>query len=142
MKAHYRAMGSAIGVVLVLLGFVLSACATSSVGTEVLRSDTGMTMYTYDRDVAGSKTSACTGVCAESWPPVSIEHASGVNYGSISRADGTQQLTYKDKPVYYYSGDQKPGDRYGDNVDGDWHAIPKRAKRAKRRARGYPSGYD
>ena len=142
MKVHYWAMGSAIGVVLVTFGVGLSACATSPDGTEVLQSDTGMTLYTYDRDVAGSNISACTGSCAAAWPPVPSEHASGEYYGSISRTDGTQQLTYKNKPVYYYSGDQKPGDRYGDNVDGVWHAIPKHTKPAKRRARGYPSGYD
>ena len=93
MKVHYRAMGSVIGFVLVLFGVAKSACATSLGGTEVLCSDTGMTMYTFDRGVKGSHTSACTGACAESRPPVPSEHASGEDCGSISRADDKQQLT-------------------------------------------------
>ncbi len=127
---------------LVVFGTALIACATSPAGTNALSSDTGMTMYTYDRDVAGSNTSACTGSCVAMWPPVPREHARGEKFGSISRADGIQQLTYEDKPLYYYVKDQKPGDIYGDNIDGVWHAIYTRPQRAKRKARGYPSGYD
>ena len=142
MKPQYWALAPAIVLALIVFGTVLSACATGPSGTEVLTSNTGMTMYTYDRDVAGSNTSACTGTCAGVWTPVSIEDASGPSYGSISREDGRQQLTYDGKPVYYYVKDQKPGDIYGDDIDGVWHVISKRAKRTKRRARGYPSGYD
>ena len=142
MKVQHQALMPAIVLTLTAFGAALSACATSPSETKVLRSNTEMTIYTYDRDVAGSNTSACTGSCTEVWTPVPIEDASGRAYGSISREDGTQQLTYEGKPVYYYVKDQKPGDMYGDGIDGVWHVISKRANRTKRRARGYPSGYD
>ena len=39
------------------------------------------------------------------------------------RDDGAKQLAYKGKPLYYWSKDQKPGDRTGDGVNGVWHVA-------------------
>jgi predicted lipoprotein with Yx(FWY)xxD motif len=32
-----------------------------------------------------------------------------------------RQVTYGDMPLYYYVGDQKPGDTLGEGVDEQWH---------------------
>lgn len=41
----------------------------------------------------------------------------------IVRADGARQVAYKGKPLYFYKGDQKPGDRTGDNFKDVWHVV-------------------
>ena len=37
----------------------------------ILVTSTGMTVYTFDKDVADSGKSACNGPCATAWPAVS-----------------------------------------------------------------------
>ena len=85
----------------------------------------GMTLYTFDNDVAGSGKSACNGPCAGLWPPVAAE-ADAKPEGDmtiIARDDGTKQWAYKGKPVYLYKSDMKAGDMTGDNFKNVWHVI-------------------
>ncbi|HRO82670.1 MAG TPA: hypothetical protein PLR92_14620 [Alicycliphilus denitrificans] len=90
----------------------------------VLVGPNGMTLYTFDRDVAGSGKSACNGPCATNWPPLTAAAAPGGDgYSLIRRDDGTQQVAYKGKPLYYWSKDAKPGDKTGDGVNNVWHAA-------------------
>ena len=56
--------------------------------------------------------SNCTGTCALTWPPVlttaPVQAGAGVtakSLGEIRRADGTRQLTFDGKPLYFYSGE-------------------------------------
>ena len=86
---------------------------------------TGMTLYTFDRDVANSGKSACNGPCAELWPPLkasATDQPTGA-YTIVTRDDGSRQWAYKGKPVYTYKADQKAGDRTGDNFRDVWHII-------------------
>lgn len=90
----------------------------------VLVGPNGMTLYTFDRDVAGSGKSACNGPCATNWPPLTAATAPGGDgYSLVRRDDGTQQVAYKGKPLYYWSKDAKPGDKTGDGVNNVWHAA-------------------
>ncbi len=85
----------------------------------------GLTLYTFDRDVAGSGKSACNGDCAVKWPPLLAgagDTASG-EFSIIERADGKKQWAHKGKPVYSWPEDQEPGDKYGDNYLKVWHVI-------------------
>ena len=85
----------------------------------------GMTLYTFDKDVAGSGKSACNGGCAALWPPATAavsEQPMGA-YTVVVRDDGSRQWAYKGKPVYTYQADQKPGERAGDNFKYVWHII-------------------
>ena len=43
--------------------------------------------------------------------------------GTVTRADGTKQLTIKGWPVYHYIGDKTPGQWKGQNVSGKWFVI-------------------
>ena len=82
-------------------------------------------VYVFDNDPISGGVSNCYGGCASAWPPVYVtdDSASGVtNLDSITRSDGTQQVTYEGRPLYFYAGDQQAGDRTGDNVNG-WHSI-------------------
>ena len=77
--------------------------------------DVPVTVYSYSLDRAG--TSLCTGTCAVIWPPLlttskpQIYSACGQclapnDLAVIRRADGTQQVTYRGKPLYLYSGER------------------------------------
>ncbi|RTL38173.1 putative lipoprotein with Yx(FWY)xxD motif [Aquabacterium commune] len=85
----------------------------------------GMTLYTFDQDVANSGKSACNGGCAALWPPMmatATDRTTGA-YSIVTRDDGSRQWAYKGKPVYTYKADQKAGDRSGDNFKQVWHII-------------------
>ena len=85
----------------------------------------GMTLYTFDKDMASSGKSACNGPCATLWPPAmaaASDQPAG-SYTIVVRDDGSRQWAYKGKPVYTYQADQKPGDRAGDNFKDVWHII-------------------
>ncbi|TFV98659.1 hypothetical protein E4K72_16750 [Oxalobacteraceae bacterium OM1] len=83
-------------------------------------SKTGMSVYTFDKDSDGK--SACSGQCAQLWPPVTVTDApQGKEWSAVKRDDGSMQLAYKGKPLYLYSGDHKPGDKAGDNFKSVWH---------------------
>ena len=100
---------------------VVGAASSPSFGT-VLTGPNGMTLYTHAGDSAMSST--CTGGCATAWPPLPTtgqpSAGAGVTgqLGTLTRADGTTQVTYDGLPLYYWQGDTKPGDETGNGVDG------------------------
>jgi predicted lipoprotein with Yx(FWY)xxD motif len=95
---------------------------------SALAGEDGVTLYTFDNDTTPG-TSACTGDCATNWPPFTVDEGEqatageGVTgeIGTITRDDGSTQVTYNDKPLYYFSGDSAAGDSNGDGVGGIWH---------------------
>jgi len=83
----------------------------------------GHTLYTFDNDVNGS---TCFDSCAVSWPPLLVRDGSATGYsqlGTTDRGNGQVQVTYKGKPVYFYSGDIVAGDINGQGVGNVWWAI-------------------
>jgi len=95
-----------------------------SVQNGMLVGANGMTLYTFDKDTAGSGKSVCNGPCATNWPPLMGKQApSGGNYSVIQRDDGSSQIAYKGKPLYYWVKDGKAGDTTGDGVMGVWHTA-------------------
>jgi len=91
----------------------------------MLVNTSGMTLYTFDRDAAGSGKSACNGPCAALWPPamVAADAKPEGDFTIVTRDDGSKQWAYKGKPVYTYSADKKAGDKTGDNFKDVWHVI-------------------
>jgi predicted lipoprotein with Yx(FWY)xxD motif len=88
----------------------------------------GKTVYFYTRDNAGETKSACTGGCATLWPAVTSDTApqlQGVTgkIGSITTADGKQQVTINGMPIYYYAKDTAPGQVNGQGVAGVWYVV-------------------
>ena len=59
----------------------------------VLIGPTGMTLYTFDRDAAGSGKSTCNGPCATNWPPLMAADAAKPMgaYTIVVRDDGKRQ---------------------------------------------------
>lgn len=107
---------------------LLSGCATpggSAPATNMngmLVGSNQMTLYTFDRDVAGSGKSVCNGPCATNWPPLMAAESdqSRGDYSVITREDGKKQWALKGKPLYFWIKDSKPGDTTGDGVNGVW----------------------
>jgi predicted lipoprotein with Yx(FWY)xxD motif len=122
--------------VVAICAFILAACAgtpdvkTSSadfikVNNGILTSSYGKTVYTFDKDQAGSGKSECVMTCADNWPPVYVEPAIKLSgdFSIINRNDGQKQLAYKGKPLYFFVKDVNPGDKTGDNVNNVWHVV-------------------
>lgn len=107
------------------------SAAASAAGAPVKAADgvlvgaNGMTLYTFDKDAAGSGKSVCNGPCAANWPPLVAaagDTASG-DYSIITRDDGARQWALKGKPLYFWVKDQKAGDKTGEGFNGVWHAA-------------------
>ena len=88
----------------------------------------GMTLYIFLKDTPN--TSNCYDACAQNWPPLLVEGApvagEGVDaslLGVTQRQDGTTQVTYNGWPLYYFAGDEKPGDTNGQGVRDVWFVI-------------------
>lgn len=96
--------------------------AKSSLG-GILAGDSGMTLYTFDKDSDGA--SACYDKCAANWPPLAAsdgDKAEG-DYSVVARKDGVKQWAYKGKPLYFFAKDKKAGDVTGENVNDVWHVA-------------------
>ena len=118
--------------VLALPMVLLAGCASTPAGDGpaalrdgMLVNAQGLTLYTFDRDVAASGKSACNGDCAVKWPPHLAragDQARG-DYTIVVRDDGRRQWAFKGKPLYTWPEDQEPGDKFGDNYNKVWHVV-------------------
>jgi predicted lipoprotein with Yx(FWY)xxD motif len=105
-------------------GSTSAAGNTSTTGTVIttrsgsagsfLTSSSGRALYLWVKDPMNK--SACSGACAGAWPPVvasgTVTASGGANasdLGTITRSDGTKQVTYDGHPLYYFVGDSNPG---------------------------------
>ncbi len=86
----------------------------------VLTDAFGMTLYILVRDEPGK--SNCNGKCADAWPPLMVDEyaTTAENFSIITRDDGSNQLAYKDKPLYLFVRDEKPGDTTGEGRGYAW----------------------
>jgi len=88
----------------------------------------GLTLYVFDNDMGG--TSTCAGACATAWPPLTVDGEPVAGDGidaedvaTVTRADGTTQVTFYGMPVYRWSGDAAPGETSGLGINGVWWPI-------------------
>lgn len=95
---------------------------------KILTDSTGRTLYVFSRDVK-KDTSFCTGGCATTWPVFYKEKLTlgaglvASDFGTLTRADGKKQTTYKGWPLYNYSVDAAPGDTKGEGVGTFWYVA-------------------
>jgi predicted lipoprotein with Yx(FWY)xxD motif len=110
---------------LFLAGVAVAQAEPAMMSDGALAGPNGLTLYTFDKDEAGSGKSMCNGKCAENWPPLlagDADKAMG-DWTVVAREDGRRQWAHKGKPLYYWVKDQKPGDRTGDGFNGVWRVA-------------------
>jgi predicted lipoprotein with Yx(FWY)xxD motif len=95
---------------------------------KYLADSKGMALYTFKKDSAGK--SACAGDCLAKWPAFAgsgadLDGLKTADFGTIARADGAPQTTYKGMPLYYFAADKAAGDTKGQGVKEVWYlAVP------------------
>jgi predicted lipoprotein with Yx(FWY)xxD motif len=106
---------------------VVVTTGETELGT-VLTDSSGMTLYLFTQDSPGG--SVCVDECADAWPPVVVDGEVTVGegldasaFGTITRDDGTVQLTIDDKPLYTFASDAAAGDVNGQGVNDVWFAV-------------------
>lgn len=107
----------------------VSSATVSGHGSVLVAASNGMTLYEFAKGTANSGTSACTGTCISEWPPLTVSAGStpvskiGGTWGTITRSDGGRsQVTYNGLPLYFFSGETKPGDGNGNYPE--WADVP------------------
>lgn len=98
---------------------------------KILTDSKGMTLYLFEADKNGK--SACYGKCAKAWPPLTTQGkpkaGKGVlaaKLGTITRKDGSTQVTYNGHPLYYFVSDRGPGATKGEAIKAfgaEWYVL-------------------
>lgn len=112
----------------------------------------GRTLYIVVGD--DDQNVACAGECADAWPPFTLESIESMMdesmsgesmsgesmsgdamamatidadlVGTVARDDGTTQVTYQGHALYYFVGDEEPGEvncQAIENFGGTWYVI-------------------
>ncbi|MGI9556622.1 MAG: COG4315 family predicted lipoprotein [Solirubrobacterales bacterium] len=81
---------------------------------EMLADRSGRALYRFDKE--RSDRPRCHGGCATAWPPLKTKKkprlGKGLDrdlLGTTKRRNGSKQVTYDGKPLYFYIDDRKPG---------------------------------
>ena len=102
---------------------------SSHVGT-ILFDDTGQAVYVFD--VETTSKPRCYDACAEAWPPVlskgrpqAGDGVEAARLGTTVRSDGSRQVTYAGRPLYFYAHEGKREVECHDVFlnGGTWYAI-------------------
>lgn len=102
---------------------------------KILVDGKGRTLYRFDKDSAWPMKFACTGACLDTWKPAKPVEKSAVRgvpeklITTVTRPDGTKQLAVDCWPVYWFTGDKKPGDVQGQGKQGLWFAVDDQGKK-------------
>lgn len=118
---------------------LMKTASVGQLGTVVVNGQ-GMTLYRFDADSNNPPASHCVGSCATYWPPLiagsGTPDVQGVNaslLGTVSRPDGTKQVTLSGWPLYTYAGDRAPGDANGQGLNASgakWWAVTASGQKA------------
>jgi predicted lipoprotein with Yx(FWY)xxD motif len=112
-------------------GTVEVATASGTLGTFLVAGPKKLTVYLFEGDKGGH--SACSGACTSAWPPVTTSGsptvgggASSAMVGTITRSDGSKQVTYNGHPLYYFVQDKAAGEATGQGVKAfgaSWYVL-------------------
>ena len=117
------------------------AVASSSLG-QILVDTEGRTLYAFTKDKGDQ--SACSGECATNWPALTGTATAGTGaqaslLSTSMQPNGTSQVTYDGRPLYYFAGDAKPGDTNGQGVGDVWFVLTADGALVQEKAAGgYP----
>jgi predicted lipoprotein with Yx(FWY)xxD motif len=109
----------------------------NQLGTILAAGPKQKTVYLFEADKGAG--SACTGACAQVWPPVASSGSAAAEGSAISaqistitRRDGSKQLAYAGHPLYYYAKDGDRSDAYGQglkNFGSGWYVLAPSGKK-------------
>lgn len=108
--------------------YTVNVAYNSVIGNYLVNSK-GYTLYIFTTDIPYSGNSMCTGFCAGIWPSFYTANLivpssfNTLNFNTITRSNGTLQLTYMGRPLYVYSKDTAPGQINGEGFLGKWYAA-------------------
>jgi predicted lipoprotein with Yx(FWY)xxD motif len=123
--------------------------ATADVGNfgKIVVDGSGRTLYVFDKDTADPSKSNCDGDCAAKWPPVmagsGTPQLDGVDaslVGTVTRTDGTKQVTLAGLPLYLFASDSEAGEAKGQAVGGVWWVVGADGKKITTQASGSGDG--
>jgi predicted lipoprotein with Yx(FWY)xxD motif len=93
---------------------------------QVLVDQNRHTLYAFTHDRPGVST--CDAACSTTWPPLVGPATAGngvdrTELKTLTRSDGSLQVTYFGNPLYYFAGDQRPGEARGVGIAGTWFLV-------------------
>ena len=87
-----------------------------------LTDGSGRTVYLFAKD--HGMQSSCSGPCASVWPPLVAKGTLTASGGAktsmlatVTRSDGSKQVTYHGHPLYYFASDTSAGSTSGEGVN-------------------------
>jgi predicted lipoprotein with Yx(FWY)xxD motif len=111
-------------------GATVDTSTSARYGT-ILVTGSGMTLYMLTGD--SPTKSICNGACTAIWPPLTTTGAPAAGAGvdatllaTITRSNGSRQVSYDGHPLYTYSGDTAAGDVNGEGIHhfgGTWYVL-------------------
>ena len=131
--------------------------ATAASGTKLATADVaglgkvvvdgnGRTVYIFDKDTSGK--SNCEGDCLAKWPVVPAGEGTpqldGIDaslVGSVTRSDGSKQLSVGGLPIYLFAQDTKAGEAKGQAVGDVWWVIGADGKKITTKPSSDGNGY-
>ncbi|MFF3371486.1 SCO0930 family lipoprotein [Streptomyces sp. NPDC002680] len=107
----------------------LSTVSNAELG-DIVRDGKGRTLYRFTKDTDWPMKSNCVDACLDKWKPakpVDVNSVEGIDPKLLSTYtrpdDGTKQLALDCWLLYWFTGDQTPGDTNGQGVGGTWFAV-------------------
>jgi predicted lipoprotein with Yx(FWY)xxD motif len=98
---------------------------------KILVDAKGRTLYLFEAD--RRNMSNCSGACLSIWPPLTSgtkpqagAGARAAKIATITANGRKRQVTYNGHPLYFYAGDQKPGDTTGQGLNqfgAEWYVL-------------------
>ncbi|MFG1816599.1 hypothetical protein ACGFIF_22775 [Kribbella sp. NPDC049174] len=129
-----------------------SGATAASIGTKLATADVaglgkvvvdgnGRTVYVFDKDASGK--SNCEGDCLAKWPVVpagegkpQLDGIDASLVGTVTRSDGSKQLSIDGLPIYLFAQDTQAGEAKGQGVGGIWWVVGADGKKNKTQPAG------
>jgi len=90
----------------------------------------GLSLYLFTKDTQGGESSSCNDECAMEWlpllsqgSPIVGEGVDNLLLGTITREDGSVQVTYNGWPLYRFVDDATLGDTKGQGMENLWFLV-------------------
>ena len=97
---------------------------------SILVDGEGLSLYLFTNDTQNGGASTCYDDCAVEWPPLLSDSVPVAGEGvdetlldTITRTDGTTQVTYNGWPLYYFVDDVAFGDTTGHGMENVWFLV-------------------